>query len=362
MPKTRPQSSLLYVGSYCEADQAGIHLCAFDPHSGALELRDSFQAGPNPSFLALHPDGRTLYAVNELRTPDGRTGGAVCAFGVQPASGGLALLNRQSSHGGDPCYLTLDQSGRFLLVANYASATLAVFPLGKDGQLQPASQVVQQHGHGPHPLRQEDPHAHAIRLSADNAFALSCDLGSDRVFVYSFDPATGKLSEHGKVIFPPGAGPRHLAFHPSRSLIYVVNELDATIAVFDYAAESGTLTGLQTLSVLPPDFHGTNLAAEIAVHPNGKFVYASNRGHDSLAIFGVDEKSGLLSPLGHAPTRGQTPRHFAIHPDGQFLLVANQASSSLTVFRIDTESGGLTYLSEISLPRPVYLKFADANT
>ncbi len=352
MPETSQQKSLLYVGTYAEADAAGIYLYAMHPASGALELRESFQVGANPSFLTFHPNGRILYAVNELR-PDG----AVSAFAIEPGSAALTFLNRQLSQGGDPCYLTVEHSGRFLLVANYESGSLAVHPLETDGRLQPASQVVQHHGHGIHPKRQLGPHAHSIRMAPDNSHALSCDLGADKVLVYRFDSASGELSPRSEVILAPGTGPRHLDFHPTLACVYVLNELNATITAFDYAAETGTLTGIQTLSTLPEDYTAPNLSAEVAVHPSGRFVYASNRGHDSIAIYTVDEVTGRLTLVGHESTRGRTPRHFVIDPTGTFLLAANQESDTIGVFQIDSQNGGLSYRQQIDTPRPVYLKF-----
>jgi 6-phosphogluconolactonase len=351
MPETTQRTSFLYVGTYAQANTAGIYLYAMHP-GGALERRNSFQVGANPSFLALHPNGQTLYTVNELRLD-----GSVSAFAVEPGSGTLKFLNRQYSHGGDPCYLTVDHSGRFLLVANYETGSLAIYPLKADGQLQPASQVVQHDGQGPHPERQLGPHAHSIRMSPDNRHAVSCDLGIDKILVYRFDAANGKLSPHSEVTLPPGAGPRHLDFHPSLGCMYVLNELDATLTLFDYAAETGALTAVQTLSTLPEGYTATNLCAEVAVHPSGKFVYASNRGHDSLAIYTTDEATGRLTLVGHESTRGKTPRHFVIDQSGAFLLAANLESDTIVVFQIDTQSGSLSYHQQVDTPRPVCLKF-----
>lgn len=354
-PKT--ENPLLYVGTYAGNDAASIFIYRMDTASGAIESVDTFQAGANPSFLAIHPSGRYLYAVNESGVSAGQPGGAVSAFAVEPQSGKLTLLNRQPSQGTSPCHVNLDRTGNFVLVANYSSGSLAVFPVAADGRLGTASQVVQHTGHGTNPGRQEDPHAHSIVAAPDNRFVLSCDLGIDKVLVYQFDAGSGGLSLKSEAILPPGSGPRHLDFHPTGRTVYVINELTSTMSVFGYAAEDGTLIPLQTLSTLPEGYTGAKSGAEVFVHPAGKFVYGSNRGHDSIAIFAVDEATGRLTLAGNESTRGRNPRNFVIDPSGAFLLAANQDGNTVVVFRVDAQTGGLTYLQSVSVPKPVCLKF-----
>jgi 6-phosphogluconolactonase len=243
------------------------------------------------------------------------------------------------------------------VVANYGDGTLAAYPLGADGRIGALSQMVQHRGRGANPERQEGPHAHFVAFAPDNRFALSCDLGIDKVLVYRFTSADGQLEQHGEAALPPGAGPRHLEVHPNGRYAYVISELNATLTVFSYAAESGKLAELQTISTLPADYSGPKSAAEVLAHPSGRFVYASNRGHNSIAMFAADEASGTLTWLGHASTRGETPRSFAIDPAGAFLLAANQDSDTVASFRIDAQSGMLQYLQSIAVPKPVCLTF-----
>jgi len=350
MPTQSTRKIRLYIGTYAEAEAASIYLYQMDSATGALEYRESFQAGANPSFLALSPKGQYLYAVNELSP------GAVSAFAIDPQSGKLAFLNQQPSHGGAPCHLTTDRQGRFLLVANYLSGTLSVYPIDPEGRLAAATQVVQ-HAKPGVTSKQDGPHAHFITLTADNRFALSCDLGIDQVLVYRFDSVNGKLLTHTAVTLSPGAGPRHLDFHPTGQYVYVINELDSTLTVFAYAAETGRLTKLQTLSTLPEGYAGPNACAEVWVHPAGKYVYGSNRGHDSIVIYAVEEATGKLSVVGHEPTQGKNPRNFVIDPTGSFLFVANQDSDTIVNFQIDTHTGQLNYRAHIRIPKPVCLKF-----
>jgi 6-phosphogluconolactonase len=365
-PATKPKTtagrkSLLYIGTYADSNAESIFLYQMDATSGALKSLDSFKAGANPSFLALHPANHYLYAVNEIDRFQGQSGGAVSAYAIEKASGKLSLLNQQSSHGSGPCHVTVDRSGNFVLVANYGSGSVAVFPLSDDGRLGEASSVVQHQGHGANPSRQEGPHAHCIMASIDNRFVLSCDLGIDKVLVNPFDSANGQLLNGGEAALAPGAGPRHLDFSPDGRFVYVMNEMSVTVTVFAYAAGDGTLTQIQTLSSLPPGYSGSKSGAEIFVHPTGKFVYASNRGHDSIAIFSVDEGSGMLTLVGNESTKGKTPRNFVIDPSGTFLLVANQDSGTVVSFRIDAQNGTLSYLQTINVSQPVCLKIMAAE-
>jgi 6-phosphogluconolactonase len=348
---------MVYVGTYTGGTSAskGIYRLRLDLTTGALT-----EAGPptesvSPSFLALHPSGRYLYAVNETGGPPKDEGG-VSAFGVDAKTGALTPLNQQSSRGGGPCHLALDAKGRHVLVANYGGGSVAVLPVQGDGRLSPATTFVQHEGHGADPGRQKGPHAHWVDLDQANRFALVADLGLDEVLVYKFDPARGGLTPNQPpaVHLAPGAGPRHAAFHPDGRHVYVINELQSTVTAFSYDAATGTLGELQTLSTVPPGFTGPTDTAEIALRPDGRFLYGSNRGHDSIAIFAVDPASGRLTAAGHQPTRGQKPRNFAIDPTGTWLLAANQDSDNIAVFRIDRPSGALAPVGQpYSVPRPV---------
>ncbi|PYQ18419.1 MAG: 6-phosphogluconolactonase [Acidobacteria bacterium] len=352
---------MIYVGTYTDHGSAskGIYRLRLDLKTGALEAAGSPAESVSPSFLALHPSGRFLYAVNEASTPP-KDEGAVSAFAVDARTGELTALNRQSSRGGGPCHLSLDAEGRHVLVANYGGGNVAVLPVEADGRLDPATTFVQHQGHGADPRRQKAPHAHYIDLDRANRFALVADLGLDEVLVYRFDAATGALTPNAPAAahLAPGAGPRHLALHPDGRHAYVINEMASTITAFAYDARAGTLSELQTLSTLPGDFHGDNSTAEIAVRPDGRFVYGSNRGHDSIAVFAVDAVTGKLAAAGHQPTLGKTPRNFAIDPSGAYLLAANQDSDTITVFRIDRTSGALSPVgSPVPVPRPVCVLF-----
>ena len=359
-PDPTARQPLLYVGAYVEDDEPGIYHYRMDPASGALTPVGMVKAGANPSFLALPPTAPYLYAVNEIATFQEQPGGAVSAFAIDPGDGALTMLNRQPSHGVGPCHLTTDRMGRFLLVANYGDGTLSVYPLAAEGRIGAASQVVHHHGRGADRARQAGPHAHYIAVAPDNRFVLTCDLGIDKVLVYRFASADGQLSPHSEAALQPGSGPRHLDFHPNGRYVYVINELDATLTVFAYVAETGMLANLQTLSTLPEGYSGPKSSAEVCVHPSGMFVYASNRGHDSIAIYTVDAATGQLMWVGQESSRGAMPRSFAIDPSGMFLLVANQDSDMVASFRIDLHTGTLRYLQRIAVPKPACLKFRAA--
>jgi 6-phosphogluconolactonase len=314
----------------------------------------------NPSFLALHPNGDVLYAVNEVAGFDGANTGAVSAFSIDPTSGALTLLNQQSSGGADPCHLVVDKDGRNLLVANYSGGTVAVLPLAPEGTLRSATSVRRHEGSGPDPARQEGPHAHAVVLDAAERFALEADLGADRIYADRFDGAAGRLepNDPGTTPLDPGSGPRHLAWHPSGRFLYAINELRSTLTVFRYDAARGALTARQTITTLPAGFTGLNTAAEVMVDDDGRFLYSSNRGDDSLAVFTVDERTGMLTSAGRVPTGGRTPRHFAIDRSGRWLLVANQDSDSIVIFHLDPATGRPRPSGRLRVPKPVCVLFA----
>jgi len=314
----------------------------------------------NPSFVALHPNGRFLYAVNEVGKYQGPNSGGVSAFSVDRSTGKLTFLNEVPSRGADPCYIIVDDSGKFVLVANYTGGSLAVFPITADGKLGEASTFIQHTGHGTNPKRQESAHAHSIDLSPDERFAFVDDLGLDELLVYKFDKAKGSLTPNDPpfVKLDPGAGPRHFALHPSGKFAYVVAEMGSTVNAFAVDLKTGTLHHLQTLSTLPTDFKGENDDAEIHIHRNGKFLYASNRGHDSIAIFATDPAKGTLTKVDNVPTEGKIPRSFEIDPTGKYLFAENQKSDDIVVFRIDEKTGKLTPTGQkLEVGSPVCVKF-----
>ena len=345
----------VYVGTYTGAGSRGIYRFTLDTTTGAASAPVLAGEAKNPSFLALHPSGRFLYAVGETDSFDGKKTGAVSAFAIDPKTGDLTLLNQQASEGGGPCHLVVDRAGRNVLVANYGGGTVAVLPIGKDGRLAKASSVQAHSGSGPNKGRQEKPHAHGTYLDASGRHALAPDLGADRVFVYRFDAGRGTLEPQGATPLEPGSGPRHLAFDPAGRHVYVIDELASTITVFGYDAAKGALQTLQTVSTLPAGSSAANTAAEVALTPDGRWLYGSNRGHDSLALFSV-AADGRLTAAGHFPAGGRTPRHFAIDPSGRWLLVAHQGSDSITIFRVDGATGRLSAAGPaLPLSKPVCL-------
>jgi 6-phosphogluconolactonase len=361
LPEESQDGELLYVGTYTEGGRRdGIYLVRMDRRSGKLRRVGSVDAGANPSFLAIHPNGRVLYAVNEVEKYNGRATGAVSAFAIASNAGALTRLDKQPSEGGAPCYVSVDRGGRVLLVANYAGGSVAVLPIQADGSLAPATHVEKHTGSGPNAERQEAPHAHCIVADPSNRFALAADLGVDRVYVYRFD-LDGKSLRHvegGDAVMRSGAGPRHIAFHPTLPLVFVANELDSTVATLRFDAERGALSPLNVLSTVPTGWTGTNYPADIHIAPSGRTLYVSNRGHNSLAVFSVAESTGALALDQVVSTDGDWPRNFSLDPTGRWLLVANQRSGSVVVFVRDQESGRLTPTRQrIVLPSPVCLRF-----
>jgi 6-phosphogluconolactonase len=332
----------VYVGTYTVRDSKGIYLYQFE--SGRLTPADTPVLAAdtvNPSFLAADPTGHHLYAVNETGDYQGQKTGAVSAFRVDRNTGMLALQNEVASGGTDPCYVSLDREGKHVLVANYSSGSVSVFPVLADGRLGRATAFVQHRGHSVNLERQEGPHAHDIALSPDGRFALVADLGLDELLVYRYDETRGTLRPNDPPFaqVTPGFGPRHFVFDPSGRFVYLLSEVESTITVFAYNASMGTLHEIQSLSALPDGFTGHNDAAEIAIGQSGRFLYASNRGDDSIVVFAVDSQKHTLKVLAHVPTLGKTPRNFAIDPSGSYLLAANQDSDNIVVFKIDQKTG-----------------------
>jgi len=338
-------------------DARGIYASTLDLDTGKLSAARLVAEAGQPGFLALSPDQRFLYCIAQGTGADGKPRGAVQAYKIS-GDGGLQRLNEQSSGGAVPCHLTVDKSGRCLLVANYGDGSVAALPIRPDGSLGEPATVIKHEGSSVNQQRQKGPHAHSINVSSDNAFAFAADLGTDEVLVYKLDPAQPRLTAHGSAQVAPGSGPRHFAFHPGGSHAYVINELLSTITAFRYEAKQGKLSPVQTITTLPAGYAGENTTAEVQVHPSGKFVYGSNRGHDSIVVFGCDPQSGRLSLVEHEPIRGKTPRNFGIDPTGSYLLAAGQNSNTVAVFRIDQQTGALNYAgSEIEVPVPICVKF-----
>jgi len=358
-----PDEWIMYIGTYTRAPSKGIYAYRFQGATGTITPMGSAGLAAeteNPSFLAVHPNQRFLYAVNEVSNYEGGKVGSVSAFSIDRATGTLTLLNRVSSRGADPCHLSVDRSGKWLFVANYSGGSVAAFPLQDDGKLGEATAFFQHAGSSVNKARQAGPHAHAVEVSPDNRVLLVADLGLDRVLSYPLVSATGGLrpAESQFAEMAPGSGPRHLAFRPDGQFVYVLNEMQSSVAAFRYDARPGALVKVQTASTLPPGFTAENSGAEIAVHPGGRFLYASNRGQDSIVVFRIDSAKGTLTPVDGVSTQGKTPRGFAIHPSGRFLVAANQNSSTLVLFRIDQATGALTPAgTTVQVPTPVSVVF-----
>jgi 6-phosphogluconolactonase len=356
----------IYIGTYTRRESfvngkaEGIYIYHLDLASGELTSAATV-SGPgtvNPSFLTLAPDGSCLYAVNEITGGKG-SHGTVSAFAIDPVTRNLSYLNQQSTHGLAPCYASVEPEGRYCLVANYETGSVCVLPVQTDGRLGEATDTVQFSGSGPNPERQEGPHAHMVLSSPDRNFILAVDLGTDRLMAFRLDIEQGRLipADPPWTQMPPGSGPRHLAFHPHKTFAYVISELQSTITVFHYVERQGAFEAVQTLSTLPDDFKGQNLGAEIKVAPSGRFVYVSNRGHDSLAIYAVDQLTDQLSLVGHESTQGVGPRDFTIDPSGALLLVANQDTNTVVTYWINQDTGRLTATGYMAaVPTPVCLQ------
>ncbi|HPG40266.1 MAG TPA: lactonase family protein [bacterium] len=350
---------ILYIGSYSNSNGEGIYIAKMNRETGALELLKSMQA-VNPSFLILHPNKKNLYAVNETQDFEGQPGGAVSAYSVDQLTGDLTLLNRQPTHGGSPCHVMVDKSGQYVVVANYGGGNVTVLPRQNDGSLGPATDIVQHTGNSINIQRQEAPHAHAVNLNPTSNYVYAVDLGIDKVMIYKLDTISGKLLTNEPAFFKAaaGSGPRHLAFHPNSTYAFIINELNSTITSCACDTLTGALTEIHTVPTIPQDFKGGNSCAEVQVSPDGRFVYGSNRGHDSIAIFAFDENSGHLSLSGFESTRGRAPRYFTIDPTGEFLLAANSNSNNINVFRINKEKGTLQFTGhQVNVSTPVCIQF-----
>jgi len=333
----------VYIGTYTSGTSKGVYLSRFDPESGQLSAPQLAAETRNPTFVALHPNHRFLYVANEISSFRGQNAGSIGAYKIDGKTGGLTLVNEQPSGGSGPCHLAVDAKGRCVLVANYGSGSVAALPVEADGSLGAPAVSVQHEGSSVNRERQAGPHAHFITADPADRFALACDLGIDKVLVYrlSTDPAGLAANDPPWVSVKPGSGPRHLAFHPKEPFVYLINELGWNVTAFSYDARRGVLTEIQTISTVPEGFTGDNLDAEVQVHPSGKFLYASNRGNDSLAEFSIDQKTGRLAFVERVSSQGKTPRHFAVDPTGRWMLVENQESNDIFVFKIDPKTGHL---------------------
>jgi 6-phosphogluconolactonase len=359
MSQSAGDNTIVYIGTYTQflphvhGTAKGIYVYCLDLANGKLEYLSTAPGVVNPSFVTVDAANRYLYAVQEVGEHAGQPGGAVTAFAIDPQTHALSPINEQLTHGAHPCFVAVDYSGRWLLVANYSGGNASVLPIEANGGLGPATAVVQHHGPA---LHHDGPHPHSAVSAPDGAYVLVPDCGLDKIAIYRLDTASGTLAEHDlpSVALQPGAGPRHLAFHPGGAYIYSINERNSTLTAFAYEPADGVLRELQTLSTLPAGFAGPNSCADIHIHPSGRYLYGSNRGHNSIAGFAVDDATGTLRPLGHTPTEGRTPRNFAIDPTGAFLLAANQDTNSVVTFRIDPTTGALDTTGQTAdIPSPV---------
>lgn len=346
----------IYIGTYTDGASKGIYRLELDRANARLSTPVLVAEAVNPSFLAWHPSRPVLYAVSETNTVGAGKTGALLAYRVG-ADGTLGLINEESSGGAGACFVSVLSSGTHAFVANYSAGSVAAFPIRADGGVAAASVLVQHTGSSAHPTRQKAPHAHAIRAAPGGAFVLAADLGADKLFVYRFDAQRGTLTPNDPpaAVASAGAGPRHFAWHPSGDAVFLINELNSTIATYAWDDSRGRLDLRGVVSTLPDGFAGENTTAEVTVHPSGRFVYGSNRGHDSIAAFRVSD-GRTLTRVGLYPTGGKTPRNFAIDPSGDFLLAANHESDSLVLFRIDQQSGALVETgARATLPSPVFV-------
>lgn len=345
---------MLYIGTYAAENQPGIYIFEQDTDTGDLTPKGTISGVSNPSFLAASPDKKRIYAACEAGT------GQIAAFSRDEKTGTLTLLNRESSKGDGPCHLTVSKDGKCVLAANYGSGNIVALPVKADGSVGAVTANQQHTGSSVNPNRQKEPHAHSVNVDPSDKYAIAADLGTDKLYVYKLDTKGATLTANAPefVASKPGAGPRHFTFHPDGKFAYAINELENTVTLYQWDSKTGTLTAVESVPTLPAGFTGSNTTAEVKVHPNKKFLYGSNRGHNSIASFSIDTATGKLTPLGHTPTGGNTPRNFNITPDGAFLIAANQDSGNLVIFRVDTKTGALTPTGKTyNVPKPVCILF-----
>ena len=348
----RAEDLFVYIGTHTAGPGKGFSLAHFDTATGALTKPEFLLEAPAPAYFIIAPDGKHLYTCNST--------GFVSAYAIDRATARLTLLNQVPSGGGDPSYISLEQTGRYVFVANYDGGNVAAWKLRPDGGIGERTAFVQHTGSSVNPQRQSHAFAHSIRVDPTNRFVLVADLGVDKLFVYKFDAANGSLTPNDPpfVTVKPGSGPRHIVFHPNGRWVYLLTEMGSTVIQYDWDTKLGTLKELQTVSTLPADFKGVSMCAEITVYPNGKFLYVSNRGHDSIAVFAIDAKSGRLTPIEHVSSGGQTPRNFALDPSGRWMIVTNHGNNVAQVLRIDPATGKLTPVgSPVGMPSPFCPRF-----
>lgn len=357
--------SLVFIGTYTKKESfvdgkaAGVYVYAFDPGTGGLKYLATSDSTVNPSYIAIHPTGNYVFAVNETNSTQGQPYGAITSFRYDPVDHSLKIINQVSSGGDYPCNVNLDPTGRFLLDANYGSGTVSLIKINDEGKLSEPKSIVQHTGEGP-TARQESPHAHMIRVSVRNGLVYSVDLGTDAINVYRLDTLNASLRDTGiEIKTSPGAGPRQLVFHQTHPWAYIVNELNGTIESFQVNNSTGMLTRFQKISTVEKGDPAQSACADIQIHPSGKFLYASNRGEvNSIAVFTINQETGRLSLTGSQSSKGRTPRSFVIDPSGRFLLVANQDTDNVVTFKIDPVTGMLTDPDiQTKVHTPVCLKF-----
>ncbi len=358
-------AQFVYFGTYTnpKSGSEGVYVSHFNAVTGELSSPVVAAKTISPSFLALHPSGKFLYTVGEERA-EGSSTSAIGAYKIMRPSGVLERLNSVNAGGKGPCYISLEKGGALALSAQYSDGTVTSYPVGKDGKLGEAVSKIQHEGKGPNKGRQDTPHAHSIRPSPDNRFALACDLGADKVFIYKMDPAAGTLTAHGEVSLPAGSGPRHIAFHPNGRFVFVNNEILMTASTFAWDTEKGTLKLLDTVSTLPEADRALKglSTAETVVHPNGRFVYVSNRTHDTIAVFGCDANTGKLTLLENVPAEGKIPRNISLDLTGKWMVVAHQDTNSAAVFSVNQETGRLSFTGKkVSVGAPVCVRFLAAE-
>lgn len=354
---TTQRQLIVYIGTYTQAESKGIYVGRFDERTGKMSALELAAETANPSFLAISPNSRYLYAVNELDSFQGKKSGAVSAFAIDP-NYKLTFLNQLATRGGGPAYVSLDKSGHYVLVANYNGGNMAVFPVESNGSLGAATAFVQDKGHSVNPKRQTKPYAHSINVSPDNRFAITADLGLDKLMVFHFHQGSLTPDDPPFATVKPGSGPRHFVFSPDGKFVYVESEMGSSLTVFAYDAARGALHEVQTISSLPPDFKGKSTGAEVQILPSGRFLYASNRGNDTIAVFAVNRRTGMIKPVEYVSSGGKTPRMFALDPSGHFLIAANQDSNNIVIFRVNQATGKLTPTGQqVDLSMPVCVAF-----
>jgi len=355
---------LVYIGTYTGDGSDGIYAYRLDPLNGVLDSIGLVAETESPSFLAIDSKGKFLYAVNEIDSFQNKASGAISVFAIDKESGNLKLLQQVPSVGAAPAHLSLDMSGRYLLVANYNGGSVAVFPIESDGKLDSCSAFIQNVGSSVNPERQTSPHAHFVQVTDDNRFAMVADLGLDKILLYKFDETNGSLVRNDPefIMLDAGSGPRHFAFTPSGKFVYVLNELSSTVSVFSFESKTGMMETKQTVSTLPKNFTGQNTAAEILVDTKGKFLYVSNRGDDSIVLFNINSDDGSIKSVEWISSGGKTPRNFEIDPTGQWLFAANQNSDNIVIFRIDPISGRLNRTTKsYNIISPVCIRFVSTD-